>query len=89
MSDIIDSGEDFVEESADPVEAAGDAVGLTSDEAAEQKKSLFSSLTVFDLMLFLALVFVTLATLRLFFELRTFGDFPASFPWRTNEFLSQ
>jgi hypothetical protein len=37
-------------------------------------------------MLLVALLCATLATLLLFFELRDFGNFPFSFPWRTNEF---
>ncbi len=90
MSDIIEGAEDLIEGASDAAESAGDAIGLTSDEASnEDKKSFLSSLTIFDSMLMLALLFVTLATLVLFFELRNFGPFPFDFPWRTNEFLSQ
>ncbi|MFK7767675.1 MAG: hypothetical protein AB8B55_10680 [Mariniblastus sp.] len=88
MSEIIEGTEDFIEGAA---ESASDAVGLTSDELNEsnEKKSLLESFTVFDAMLLMALLFVTLATLFLFFELRTFGNFPFEFPWRTDEYLSK
>ncbi len=83
MSDILEGGES-VEQVKSASDAIGDEVGLTSDESSE-KKSLLSSMTIFDAMLLIALVCVTLATLNLFFELRLFGDFPGEFPWRTEE----
>ena len=92
MSEIIPDADELVEENVDiAAEAsdAGDDVGLTSDESANERKSLKSLLmemTVFDSMLLLALLCATLATLLLFFELREFGKFPFSFPWRTSGF---
>lgn len=84
MSDMI-QGDELNDEVG--VTSAGE-IGMTSDEAAaEEKKSWLSQFSIYDAMLLLALIFVTLATLRLFFELRTFGNFPFSFPWRTGEFL--
>jgi hypothetical protein len=92
MSDILEGGAELLDESVDQVESAsdaiGDEVGLTSDETSGEsgeKKSLLSSMTIYDAMLLVALVCVTLATLNLFFELRLFGDFPGEFPWRTEE----
>ena len=83
MSEIIPAEEEFVQEA---VEATGDEIGMTSDESSDdlgkQKKSFFSSMTVFDAMLMLSLLFITFATLVLFFELRNFGPFPFDFPWR-------
>lgn len=84
MSDVIHSDE-LIDES---VEAAESEVATTSEESegSEKKTSLLKSMTVFDAMLLLSLIFITLATLKLFLELNTFGSFPGSFPWRTNGF---
>ena len=86
MSDIIEGAEELLDE---PVEAEGEAVGSTSDEAGrtsdengEEKESLLQTMTIYDAMLLVSLICVALATLLLFFELRTFGDFPGGFPWR-------
>ncbi len=88
MSDILDGGAELLDDSVDAVESSSDSnggeVGLTSDES-DKKNSLFGEMTIFDVMLLIALVCVTLATFRLFFELRLFGDFPGEFPWRTDE----
>lgn len=89
MSDIIEGAEDLLNESVETpdseVESSSDEVGLTSEEANDEKKSLLQNLTVYDAMLMVSLVCIGLATLLLFLELRNFGDFPFSFPWRTNE----
>ena len=47
----------------------------------------FSKMNVYEVMLLISLVCVSLATVLMVFELRTFGDFPNGFPWRTEEFL--
>ena len=84
----------FADESVEEL-AGDDEVGMTSEEApadeldestdadAAKKKGL--SLNLYDAMLLISLVCITLATLFLVFELRTFGDFPGGFPWRTSE----
>ena len=82
MSEIIQNADEPIDETVD----AADEVGRTSDESSESKKSILADLTIFDAMLLISLVCATLATLILFFELRDFGNFPFSFPWRTNEF---
>jgi hypothetical protein len=89
MSDITEGVEELLDE---PVEAEGDAVGSTSDEveqtseeSSEEKESLLQSMSIYDAMLLVSLICVAVATLLLFFELNTFGDFPGGFPWRTNE----
>ena len=99
MSDNILDADDMFDESADVAESVGqeaDQVGKTSgesdpgssaDDSSEEKKSLISSFTLFDSMLLVGLICVSLATLFLFLELNEFGKFPGSFPWRTNEFL--
>jgi len=88
MSDILDGGAELLDDSVNAVESAGNAIGdeigLTSEESNE-KKSLLGSLTIFDVMLLIALICITLATLKLFLELRTFGEFPGEFPWRTDD----
>ena len=92
MSEIFPDADKLMEENIDAAEEAidaGDDVGLTSDETAKEHKSvksLLMEMTVYDSMLLVALLCATLATLLLFFELREFGKFPFSFPWRTNEF---
>ena len=90
MSEVSQSADEFLDESADAVEAAGDAaadqIGLSSDETANKKESLLASMTIYDGMLLVALLCATLATLFLFLELREFGNFPFSFPWRTKGF---
>ena len=82
MSEVIQNADAPIDETVD----AADEVGLTSDESSESKKSILADLTIFDAMLLISLVCATLATLILFFELRDFGNFPFSFPWRTTEF---
>ena len=89
MSDIIEGADELLDES---VEAEGSAVGSTSDEVGqtsdennEEKESLLQTMTIYDAMLLVSLICVAVATLLLLFELRTFGDFPGGFPWRTNE----
>lgn len=83
MSEVNQSADEYLDESVD---AAADQIGLTSDETTNTKESLLASMTIFDGMLLVALICASLATLFLFFELREFGSFPFSFPWRTNEF---
>ena len=63
---------------------ATNEVGLSSAEAENRKKSILGSMTVFEAMLIVSFVCIALATLVLFFELRSFGG---GFPWRTTEFL--
>ena len=101
MSDNILEADDLFEPADDFVEAT-DEVGMTSQEApasaapaetasvdsgSRKKKSLLKSFTVFDGLLLISLICVSLATLFLFLELNKFGSFPSEFPWRTNEFL--
>ena len=89
MSDIIEGAEELLDDSVeaadDAVESSADQVGLTSEESGDEKKSLLSDLTVYDAMLIVSFGCIALATLLLLIELRTFGDFPGSFPWRTTE----
>lgn len=90
MSEITQGAEELIDETVDAaddaVEASTDEVGLTSNELDSEKKSLLASMTIYDAMLLVSLICVGLATLLLLVELRTFGDFPSSFPWRTGEF---
>ncbi len=65
-----------------------ESIGQTSDELDQPKtKSKLLDMNVFEVMLLISLICVSLATILLAFELRTFGDFPFGFPWRTDEFL--
>ena len=69
------------ESPTDEAEGAG-AGAESADQSEQESKFKFS---VFDAMLLVSLICITLATILLVFELRTFGDFPFSFPWRTSE----
>ncbi len=86
MSDpILDDSE----QDGDFLEPESDLVGQTSEEASQssddKKKREFS---IYDAMLLISLICVALATLLLVIELRRFGNFPFSFPWRTTEVLN-
>lgn len=87
MSDIP-SADELMDEAVDQ---SGE-VGLTSEESAsedgEKKKSRFGNFTVFDTMLLMSLICVTLATLNMFLELNSFGNIlGGEFPWRVSDFL--
>lgn len=73
----------------DVMEPESDSVGQTSEEASEsgedKKKREFS---VYDAMLLVSLICVTLATLLLVIELGSFGNVLFGFPWRTTEVLN-
>lgn len=83
MADMNHS-DDVIDQAA---ETSSGGVGLTSAETDDSRKSLLQRFTIYEVMLLLALIFITLATLRLILELREFGNFPFTFPWRTGEFL--
>lgn len=85
MSEIIEEQPNPVDAADDAVEMSGAEVGLTSDEADDDERSMWQMMTIYDVLLLVSLICIGLATLILLFELRTFGDFPLSFPWRTNE----
>ena len=89
MSDIIQDPEELVDEPVVAADSEGDEVGKTSEETGEEekKKSLLASMTIYDAMLIVSLICIGLATILLLIELRTFGDFPGGFPWRTTEIL--
>ncbi|MEM7454281.1 MAG: hypothetical protein AAF456_07985 [Planctomycetota bacterium] len=72
---------------------ADEQIGETSVEAAaaddavaeDEPKQKAPAMSIYDIMLLLSLVFVTVATLLMFRELFQFGDL-SGFPWRTAEF---
>ena len=83
MSDIPQENEELVSE-LDIESSESEEVGLTSEETGEdgeEKTSFLSTLTVFDAMLLVALLCVSAATVLMFLELNTFGNFPSDFPW--------
>ena len=87
---LIDDG--LIEGDASAPES--DELGKTSDEnpldsataadvdPAEDPKRQFS---VFDAMLLISLVCISLATVLLLFALRNYGDFPFAFPWNVSD----
>jgi hypothetical protein len=85
MSEIPEENEIAIDPEIESSES--EEVGLTSEETAddgEEKKSFLSTFTVFDAMLLTGLLCVSAATVLLFLELNTFGDFPNDFPWKTD-----
>ena len=85
------------EEDTELVGEPSDAETETTDAAVAKpakKKGRFSmgsfdasEITIFDAALLISLIFISLATLMMFFELRQFGNFPFDgFPWRTDKF---
>lgn len=86
MSDIPQENEELISE-LDIESSESEEVGLTSEETAEdgeEKKSFLSTLSVFDAMLLVGLLCVSAATVFMFLELNTFGNFPSEFPWKTD-----
>lgn len=98
---IAKAQEEAAAEDAKPLEPSAegsDTESETTDAALatkpEKKKGRFSlgaidtsEITIFDAALLISLIFISLATLMLFFELRQFGNFPFDgFPWRTDKF---
>ena len=97
MSDNILEADDMFDESADVanevVEDVDDQVGMTSeeseldDDAQVSKKSKLKGFTIYDSMLLVSLLCITLATLVMFFELSSFGNIlRGEFPWRVSDF---
>ena len=71
----------------DVMEPESDLVGQTSEEASDESSDNKRDFSIYDAMLLVALICIGMATLLLIFELRRFGNFPFSFPWRTDEVL--
>ena len=88
LQDVVDDGLESVDDL--------DQLGQTSDEVTESTEAepaakrpsrgqaAVRSFTVFDAMLLMSLVCITLAAFLMFYELTTFGKFPG-FVWRTDE----
>lgn len=72
----------------DLMEPESDSIGQTSEESSENGEDTKRQFSVYDAMLLVSLICVSLATLLLVLELRRFGNFPFSFPWRTTEVLN-
>ena len=82
------------EQSAEESETAAETTDAAVATKPAKKKGRFnlsaidtSEITIFDAALLISLLFISLATLMMFFELRQFGNFPFDgFPWRTDKF---
>ncbi len=87
-NDESDSSYDAAEESqVEGSDLSGAAAAIATSDAETEvapKKRRLPKLTVFEVMLILSFVFITLATIKLFFALNMYGDFPGSFPWKTS-----
>ena len=73
---------------SDVMEPESESVGQTSEEVSEHGEDKKREFSIYDAMLLVALICIALATLLLILELRRFGNFPFSFPWRTTEVLN-
>ena len=71
--------------SAEQAAEQNDLAPTSEEMDGEEKKSM--NFSVYDAMLMCSAIFVAIAILLLFLELRTFGNFPFAFPWRSEEFL--
>lgn len=84
--------EDVSELESTSEESASETTDAAVATKPAKKKGRFGSfdtsqVTIFDLALLISLIFISLATLMMFFELRQFGNFPFDgFPWRTDKF---
>jgi hypothetical protein len=85
VSELAD--EELAEVDGAEVDDVGAAAIPTADEEEEdaKPKRRFPEMTIFEVMLILSFLFITLATIKLFYELNEFGDFPGSYPWRTSD----
>lgn len=94
MSELF---EEELDELQDDLQDDLDQVGQTSEELTEsteaddsrarrraQAQDAVRKFTVFDAMLLISLLCISLATFLMFLELTKFGSFPG-FVWRTNE----
>lgn len=87
MSDIFDSNlDDSTEQPVEQLNDAVDEVGMTSQgdlvvDDGKKKRNL--AFNVFDAMLLLSLIFVSLATMLLLWELSKFGNIFSA--WNTSE----
>lgn len=63
-----------------------DAVETQVDSKDEKKKQAFN---VWDAMLLISLVCVVVACLFLVFELRSFSNFPFSYPWNVSDAIME
>ena len=64
----------------DPSQVGQSSVEAADSGEANQKANGFN---VWNAMLMLSMICIILACLMLVFELRTFSDFPFSYPWNT------
>jgi len=94
LDELQDDLQDVVDDDFDQVDDI-DQLGETSEEVYESTEvepaakrtrgqTAVRSFTVFDAMLLMSLVCITLASFLMFYELTTFGKFPG-FVWRTDE----
>jgi len=91
---IAKAQEDVAAEDVSTPESVSATAGAAVATKPVKKKGRFSmgsfdtsQITIFDAALLISLIFISLATLMMFFELRQFGNFPFDgFPWRTDKF---
>jgi len=62
--------------------AAVETVDADAEDAPRKRR--FPKLSVFEVMLILSFLLITFATIKLFYALNMYGEFPGSFPWKTS-----
>lgn len=82
LQDIVDDDLDQLGETSEEVYESTEAEPPSKRRSRGQ--TAVRSFTVFDAMLLMSLVCITLAAFLMFYELTTFGKFPG-FVWRTDE----
>ena len=93
----INENEDLVPEVGQTSEemAAGSAKKKKKGKKKKQKKSRpkgegraqreKGSINLWDVMMIISLICIVVACILLFMELRSFSDFPSSYPWKTTD----
>ena len=82
LQDVVDDDLDQLGQTSEEVHETTEAEPTRKRRSRGQKA--VRGFTVFDAMLLMSLVCITLAAFLMFYELTTFGQFPG-FVWRTDE----
>ncbi len=92
MSNHLDIEEERFDETESQIGKSSRETDAVADRAAQNEDPSFkgkalrliNSFSLYDWMLVVSLLFITIATLRLFFAIREYGGWWWEFPWRVN-----
>ena len=80
---------EFMSEQAiesDNLDAVGQTSAESSEESTQETKSLLASFNIYNGMMLVSMICITLAIVLMFVELNQFGNiFSGEFPWRTSD----